>query len=112
MTDIAIGTSAVPTPGMLLKKPPHLVVLKNFTPKSTKDICFLALDRPTIENGFILVKGFYTDVGAASNFKKYIEETAKEDIVEMMFPIHSVISIQNLFYVANKPVSVINSERK
>lgn len=90
-TDIAVGTVGLPTVGSTLRKPTYL--LKVIDKKA--QVCFLSVDRPQFENGFVLVKGCF--IGSEDDANSTIE---KDSIVEMYFPNHGVVSIKNLVYKA------------
>lgn len=99
--DFAIGvTSVLPNAGALAKKPPHLIYLTDNKNKVTK---FLSIDKPEFLNGFIQVKGIYTDVGEDEinkNFFEILTSSPKELILEMIFPWHRISSVRNLVFKA------------
>lgn len=103
--DFLVGTVGIPTVGHINRKPCYLVTLTSG--KST--VSFLSLDKPLSENGLLQVKGFYTDLAAEQLVKTFIEvvsSTPKENILDMMFPLHRVFDIRSLVFNANKTSSL------
>jgi hypothetical protein len=96
--DIAIGTVNLPNPGVVSRKPPHLIILS----KGKIEQLFVSLDKPEILNAFIVCKGFYTDKNSVDSIEinKLINDTSKEKIEELMLPIHRVLEIKNLYFKA------------
>lgn len=106
--DFAIGSVGIPSVGATPKKPPYLVTLEPVA-GSKKVSLFIALDKPDLLNGFIQVKGIYADATEdkiTKNFVEILAETPKEEILDIMFPWHRVVSIRNLVFNANKPTSL------
>lgn len=100
--DFAIGvTSVLPNAGALAKKPPHLIYLTDSKGKATEK--FLSLDKPEFLNGFIQVKGIYTNIDddeINKNFFDILTNSSKELIYEMIFPWHRISGIKNLVFKA------------
>lgn len=86
--DIAVGTVGLPQVGNLLKKPTYLVRLT----EGKKVLNFLSLDKPSFEGGFIQAKGCFVE---EDDLTKSVE---KDQVVEMYFPNHVILSIKNLAY--------------
>lgn len=91
----------LPTGAPKLQKPSYLIILalgKGFE-------YFIADNRPETMNSFVQVKGFFTtqlEKTIVANYADIIDKTPKEEILEMMFPIHRVHSIRSLTYNAVK----------
>lgn len=108
--DFAIGAIAgIPTVGALNKKPPYLVVLED--PSGKKNSCqkFLTLDKPDSQNGFLMVKGFFTECAEEEiikNFSDILTATPKDTIIEVWLPWHRVVSVRSLVFSANKVTSL------
>lgn len=100
--DFAVGVTAVlPTAGALAKKPPHLIYLLDSKGKLSEK--FLSLDKPEFLNGFIQIKGIYTEVPddeINKNFFDLLTNSPKELIYEMIFPWHRVAAVKNLVFKA------------
>jgi hypothetical protein len=104
--DFAIGTVGAPSVGTQRQKPCYLVVLSTASKKTEN---FLALDKPDLLNGFIQVKGFFTDLSeedAVKGFADLVASTPKETYLDIMFPWHRVQSIRSLVFNAVKPTSI------
>jgi len=105
--DIAIGTNmTLPTGAPISKKPPYLILWE--APGVKVPMRFISLDKPQNENGFVQVKGFHcdkTEVQIIKSFSEILTDLPKELIVEMMFPIHRIVHIQNLIFNAVKAQS-------
>ncbi len=107
--DFAVGSVGIPTVGTAPKKPCYLVALMYPAGKTKTVKYFIALDKPESLNGFITTKGFYSDESEeelVKGFADLVAATPKENILEMMFPWHSVQSIRSLVFNAHKPVSL------
>jgi hypothetical protein len=104
--DIAIGASnLLPVGPPKITKPPYLITLEKHNGKTLLVEKFLSLDKPQSENGFIQVKGFYldkTEEEIAKNYTDILNELPKELTLEMMFPLHRIISVRNLVFNAVK----------
>jgi hypothetical protein len=106
----AIGTGTVLSGSPISRKPLYLVTLED-TAKTTKVLTrFIAIDKPDDKNGFIGVKGFFTEssedeiIGSAVEM---VAATKKETLVEMMFPWHRIHSIRSLVFNANKTQTLV-----
>lgn len=112
-TDIAIGTANLPTVAPTLKRPAYLITLNDLVQsgKSTTHIetQFIAVDRPGLENGFITVRGIFTDLTEDEVVKRFTEiltTAPKDSVLEMMFPTHRIKSIRSLVFNAVKPTMI------
>lgn len=109
--DIAISANMSPQSGPpTLKKPPYLILLHGvqISAKIAPTERFISFDKPQSENGFVQVKGFFateSEEEIVKSFNDIITTASKELIVEMMFPLHRVISIRNLIFNAVKAVT-------
>lgn len=108
--DIAIGITNVPMgSGVPVKRAPaHLITLEKNNGKVFLVERFISLDRPEALNGFINVKGFFSDSSEGEIIKSFsdlLTSYPKELLLEMMFPLHRVISIRNLIFNAVKTVN-------
>jgi hypothetical protein len=99
-----------------LKKPPFLITLDDGVTGKTRNFQrFISLDKPLSENGFIQVKGIFSDKDEdeiIKGFTDILTGTSKELILEMMFPLHRVYSIRSLVFNAVKTVTSPNKETK
>jgi len=99
-----------------LKKPPYLITLdEGGTGKSKVFQRFISLDKPESINGFIQVKGIYSDLSEdkiVKGFSDILVSAPKEHILEMMFPLHRVYSIRSLVFNAIKNITNINQSRE
>lgn len=98
--DFAVGVTAGPlVMGAISKKPAHLVLIED----NKKVRKFISLDKPEILNGFIQVKGVFSDFSEdeiSKNFSVILTNSSKELIFEMMFPWHRICSVRNLVFKA------------
>jgi hypothetical protein len=92
------------------KKPCYLLTLEEVRFGKTKLITrFILIDKPDILNGFVQVKGIYSDFSEDDIVKRFwdiIQTTPKEQQLEIMFPTHRVVSIRSLMFNAVKPIMV------
>ena len=106
MQDLVIGvTTKVPTGGQLSTKPSYLIYIDDpdGTGKNRKIKRFITLDRPELLNGFIQVKGFFSELSddeIINSYQQVLTTTRKELILEVMFPWHKVHSIRSLVFKA------------
>lgn len=101
-----INSTAAPS----LKKPVYLISLVDGTGKTVKVENFITTDKPGLEMGFVSVRGFFTDQieeDVVRNFADIVNKTPKEQIVEMMFPVHRIKYIRSLVFNAVKTVQPI-----
>lgn len=90
------------------KKPCYLITLEGGN-KAKSPVSFIAVDKPDMNNGFVQVKGIYTDLAEdeiVRRFSEVIQTTPKEQQVEIMFPTHRIVSIRSLVFNAVKPIIV------
>jgi len=108
--DFVVSSVVLPQVGNVSKKPSYLVVLTDPVAKNKSLSIFIAVDKPDLLNGFIQVKGIFSEFSEEETIKKFNEilsSTAKESILDIMFPWHRVQSIRNLVFNANKPSTLI-----
>lgn len=108
-TDIAIGTANLPTSTPTLKKPVYLVILVDGSGKTALQTHFIATDCPELAQSFVSVRGFYCDVSEESIIKGFVEivnKAPKDKILEVIFPVHRIKSIQSLVFNAVKPTMI------
>lgn len=105
MEDKTVQQIALPNPNAAPEKPNSLLSLseKNGAGKET-EVFFVSLGKPQIIGNVVEVKGFYPDVSKkediAKDFRKLVASVAKENILEMIFPLSKVNSIRSLNYKA------------
>ena len=99
----------------VLKKPPHLITLDDgLTGKVRQFQRFIALDKPEVMNGMMQVKGIFSDQSEeeiAGSYTELVSNLPKENILEMMFPLHRIYHIRNLTFNAVKTITGISQER-
>jgi len=94
-----------------LKKPPFLITLDDGVTGKTRNFQrFISLDKPESVNGFVQVKGIFSDKDEdeiIKSFSDILTGTPKEFILEMMFPLHRIYSIRSLVFNAVKSVTTV-----
>lgn len=110
--DFAISVTSAPPVGSISRKPSYLVTLEDASGKGkTKGVArFITLDKPNPGDGFIQVKGIYSDLSEdeiVDSFIEILSNTKKEDLLDMMFPVQKVCSIRSLVFNANKPSTLV-----
>jgi hypothetical protein len=109
--DFAISVTSAPNMGTISRKPSYLVTLEDSSSgKGTKHRRFITIDKPDMQNGFVLVKGTYSDLSEdeiAGSFIEILSSTPKEELLDMMFPAQKVFSIRSLVFNANKPSTLV-----
>ena len=96
--DFAVGVATLPPVGHLNKKPSYLITLDSKPVKR-----FITTDKPEIQNGFVQVKGIYSEENEddiAQKFSDLLTNSPKELILEVMFPLHKIASIRSLVFRA------------
>jgi hypothetical protein len=103
------NNSLLSAPAPTLKKPPYLITLDNGMNGKTRLFHkFISLDKPRAENGLLEVKGFFCENDdIIKNFNDIVVGTSKELHVEMMFPLHRIVDIQNLVFNAVKTITPV-----
>lgn len=100
--DIAISSVAgLPSVGSISKKPSYLIILEDFNGKNRIVKKFITIDKPEFLQGFIQVKGFFSELAEDEINKKFIElltSTSKDLFYEMLFPWHKICSIKSLVF--------------
>lgn len=93
------------------KKPSYLVTIEDTTSAGKKSMKrFITTDKPDLLQGFIQVKGFFSDEGEdeiINNLSDILTSTKKELICEMMFPWHKICSIRSLVFNAIKSQTLV-----
>ena len=108
--DFVIGVTGTPTVSNVLKKPSYLITLEAPKGKSKIISYFITIDKPDLQVNFIQAKGFYSELDEddiVNRFADIVRDTAKENIMEMMFPTHRIFSIRSLVFNANKQSTLI-----
>lgn len=96
--DLAVGVATLPMVGGARQKPSYLITLDSKPVKR-----FITADKPEIQNGFVQVKGMYSEEEENVIIQKYSElltDAPKELILEMMFPLQKITSIRSLVFRA------------
>ena len=99
-----------------LKKPPFLITLDDGVSGKTRNFQrFISLDKPESINGFIQVKGIFSDKDEdeiIKTFSDILTNTPKELTLEMMFPLHRIYNIRSLVFNAVKSVTQANPSKQ
>jgi hypothetical protein len=91
-----------------VKRVPHYLITLEKEEKTQKR--FIAIDKPRSLDGFVEVKGFFCEKKEDEIIKSYLEIVAsspKEQMVEMMFPLHKICQIRSLVFNAVKNITPI-----
>jgi len=110
---IDLGVTAITqtTTAPVLKKPPFLITLDDGTTGKVRNFQrFISLDKPESVNGFVQVKGIFCDKEEGEIVKSFADilaSSSKENVLEMMFPLHRVYSIRSLVFNAVKNVTPV-----
>jgi hypothetical protein len=100
--DLGVGiTTNVPNGSRIIPKPSYLLTLKDLNKAKTKN--FITIDKPEILQGFVLVKGFFTDLSdddISNKITEVLTNIKKELIIEVMFASHIVLSMRSLVFKA------------
>lgn len=110
--DFTVSTvSGFPTVAATSKKPIYLITLEDqSTSKKTTYQKFIAIDKPDSQNGFIMVKGVFSensDEEIIKTFSEILTSSPKESILDMWFPWHRIVSIRSLVFNANKTATLV-----
>jgi hypothetical protein len=108
--DFGVSVTGIPQVGQVSKKPRYLVLLEDNSGKTKSLKSFISVDKPDLLDGFIAVKGFFSDLSEdviSKTFVDIVESTPKESILDMMFPWHKIHSIRSLVFNANKPSTLV-----
>ena len=103
--DFTVGVTGAPNIGQVSKKPRYLITLDDFKGKVKIVRLFIATDKPDFLDNFVQVKGVYSELeeeDILKSFNDVLDNTPKENIMDIMFPAHRIYSIRNLVFNANK----------
>lgn len=98
----AIATGGVVAGSAITRKPAYLVVLDSVNKNKSQKL-FISTEKPDLLNGFIQVKGIYTDLDEdeiSKNFVDILTNSSKDLFVETMLPWHRICSIRSLVFKA------------
>lgn len=103
--DISLGPFAGQIPNVVpvSKKPVYLVLLEETVGKSKVLKKFITVEKPELLNGFVQVKGIFSDSDEEEINKKFndiLTNSSKELFIEVMFPWHKICSIRSLVFRA------------
>lgn len=103
--DIAVGpfSGNIPAGASVARKPAYLITIEETVGKTTVHKRFVSLDKPELLNGFIQVKGVFSDLSEdeiSLKFMDLLTNSSKELFIEVMFPWHKVCSMRNLVFRA------------
>lgn len=103
--DIAVGPyiGSLPVGAAVARKPAYLITLEGYVGKNLVQKRFISLDKPEFLQGFIQVKGIFSDSSEeeiSSKFNDILASSSKDLFIEVMFPCHKVCSIRNLIFRA------------
>lgn len=102
--DLAIGVTAAPlVAGAKSNKPSYLITLEDNSGKNKSVKFFITLDKPEHNNGFVQVKGVFSEKSEAEitkTFQDILTGAPKDLILEMMFPLQKICSIRSLVFKA------------
>ena len=101
--DLAISPQfRVPDGSAISARPCHLVTVRK--PGSNTIERFISLDKPDMtQSACIQVKGFFVsedEETVITSFRQLLSEINKENIVETIFPWHSVCRVRSLVFKA------------
>ncbi len=101
--DIAIGNSSLLSGGAPKpSKPLYLIYLTETTVNKIKIIeKFISLDKPTLLQNFIEVKGMFCNLPEdeiIKNYKDILQSASKDLILEVMIPCHKISYMRSLVF--------------
>lgn len=106
---VAGGMAILPSGTPTKRIPTYLIMLERKQGQKQIIEHFVSIDKPQSENGFLQAKGFYcndkTEEEIVKGFNELLSTTPKENILEMMFPIHRIISVRSLVFNAVKSIT-------
>ena len=92
---------------LVVQRPRYLISLDVTNGKIHSVERFITLDKLDWLTGFVQAKGIFSDITEAEiikNFQDILTAAPKESILEMIFPVHRILSIRNLIFNAIKTV--------
>ncbi len=100
--DIAVGPVSLLTGSAAIsKKPSYLIYWDEPSQKNKQTKKFITLDKPELLEGFVQVKGFFTelpDEEIIKNLYELLTTTAKDLFLEVLVPWHKISYIRSLAY--------------
>ncbi len=104
------GVAILPSGAPVKRIPIYLITMERLQNKMQIIEKFISIDKPLSENGFIQVKGFFCEKSEEEIIKSFndiLTSCPKELILEMMFPLHRIVSIRSLIFNAVKSINPI-----
>lgn len=103
MNDITINPIASLGSQSISKKPSYLIFLneEKSSKKLGESLKFITFDKPELLTGFVQVKGFFSNLSEdeiSKNFIELLTSTAKDLILEVMFPCHKISYMRSLVF--------------
>jgi hypothetical protein len=106
-SDFAIAPTLTLPSATSRTKPSYLIVLESssFLPSKKTSAAparrFITFDKPSLLNGFVEVKGFWTELSEeiiSATFSDVISNIPKEEVVELMIPFHKIDYMKSLVF--------------
>lgn len=99
--DIAVQMIGLPGVAQISKKPPYLILMEETSGKNKVVKKFITLDKPELMQGFVQVKGIFSDLPEEEIIKNYYDvltTTNKELFLEVLIPWHKISYIRSLIF--------------
>lgn len=99
--DIAIGVTGLVGQVAKATKPSYLIILEDGNAKNKIVKKFITLDKPELLQGFIQVKGFFSNSDEDEIIKSFhdiLTSTSKDLILEVLIPWHKISYMRSLVF--------------
>jgi hypothetical protein len=99
--DLLVQVTGLPGTVSISKKPPYLIVLEETSGKSKVIKKFITLDKPELMEGFVQVKGIFSDLPEDEIIKSFFDilTTANKGLfLEVLIPWHKISYIRSLIF--------------
>jgi len=99
--DIAVAVTGLSGTVAVSKKPSYLILMEDSSSKSKNVKKFITLDKPELLQGFVQVKGFFSDAPEEEIIKNFVDlltSTSKDLILEVLIPWHKISYMRSLVF--------------
>lgn len=100
-SDIAVQVTGLTGTVTVSKKPSYLIIMEDSSSKNKNVRKFITLDKPELLQGFVQVKGFFSDTPEDEIIKNFVDiltSTSKDLILEVLIPWHKISYMRSLVF--------------
>jgi len=99
--DIAVQVTGLMGTVAIAKKPSYLIIMDDSSSKNKNVKKFITLDKPELLQGFVQVKGIFSDAAEDEIIKNFVDiltSIPKDLILEVLVPWHKISYMRSLVF--------------